>query len=256
MKIRLFDWDRQALEGRTARLESVGHVVDSRLFDNSSLKSLPNEQAQAVVISLERRPSQARDVALVLRKTRATRYIPLVLVGGDEEKVQALRQLLPDATYTTWECLEEALVQAVANQPLDPVAPKSVFDQYLGTPLPKKLGIRHGMTVGLLNAPQDFFNTLGTLPEGVVVKAQPEEGCEVWLWFVTRRMEYEGQLAEVTMKVNHGSLWVCWPKQASGVPTDLTQPIVRAAGLAINWVDFKICAIDAVWTGLCFRRRK
>ncbi len=244
------------MAGRIARLESAGHIVDSRPFDNASLKSLPDELVQAVVINLERRPSQGRDLAIVLRKTRATRFIQLVLVGGDAEKVEALRRLLPDAVYTTWERLEEALSQVVDSPLVDPVVPKSVFDQYGSTPLPKKLGIRPGMTVGLLNAPQDFGETLGTLPEGVTLKAQPEEACQVWLWFVTRRVEYEAQLQAVTRQVDSGSLWVCWPKQASGMPTDLTQPIVRAAGLALNWVDFKICSIDAVWTGLCFRRRK
>ena len=53
-----------------------------------------------------------------------------------------------------------------------------------------------------------------------------------------------------------GRLWICWPKKASGRSTDVTQNDVRARGLAAGVVDFKICAVDAVWSGLCFTRRK
>jgi hypothetical protein len=52
-----------------------------------------------------------------------------------------------------------------------------------------------------------------------------------------------------------GRLWIAWPKQASGVKTDVTQPAVREFGLAAGWVDFKICAIDETWSGLAFARR-
>ena len=53
-----------------------------------------------------------------------------------------------------------------------------------------------------------------------------------------------------------GALWIAWPKQASGVASDLTQQHVREIGLATGLVDYKICAIDATWSGLLFTRRK
>ena len=65
-----------------------------------------------------------------------------------------------------------------------------------------------------------------------------------------RRIERLGALP------GKGGLWVVWPKKASGVPTDLAQPEVRAIGLAAGLVDYKVCAIDATWTGLRFARRK
>ena len=52
-----------------------------------------------------------------------------------------------------------------------------------------------------------------------------------------------------------GKLWIAWPKQTSGVKTDVTQPAIREFGLAAGWVDFKICAIDETWSGLAFSRR-
>ena len=52
-----------------------------------------------------------------------------------------------------------------------------------------------------------------------------------------------------------GRLWIAWPKRASGANTDLTQAAVRAFGLGAGFVDYKICAIDETWSGLCFTRR-
>jgi hypothetical protein len=55
--------------------------------------------------------------------------------------------------------------------------------------------------------------------------------------------------------VDGGRLWIVWPKQTSPLAGDLTQAEVRSHGLARGWVDFKICAVDADWSGLCFARR-
>jgi hypothetical protein len=52
------------------------------------------------------------------------------------------------------------------------------------------------------------------------------------------------------------ALWIAWPKKASGVATDLTENVVREFGLGAGWVDYKVCAIDETWSGLCFARKK
>ena len=51
-------------------------------------------------------------------------------------------------------------------------------------------------------------------------------------------------------------LWIAWPKKASALRSDVGETDVRGAGLANGLVDYKICAIDATWSGLLFRRRK
>ena len=53
-----------------------------------------------------------------------------------------------------------------------------------------------------------------------------------------------------------GGLWIAWPKKSSGVATDLSQVVVRKVGMASGLVDYKVCSIDATWTGLRFTRRK
>ena len=53
-----------------------------------------------------------------------------------------------------------------------------------------------------------------------------------------------------------GGLWIAWPKKTSGVTSDLTQGRVREVGLAAGLVDYKVCAINATWSGLLFARHK
>lgn len=54
-----------------------------------------------------------------------------------------------------------------------------------------------------------------------------------------------------------GFLWVSWPNKASRVPTDITEGVIRAAVLpTTDLVDVKVCAVDAVWSGLKLMIRK
>jgi hypothetical protein len=50
-------------------------------------------------------------------------------------------------------------------------------------------------------------------------------------------------------------VWVCWPKKASKVPTDIDENTVRAYGLELGVVDVKVAAVDDTWSGLKFVRR-
>ncbi len=128
---------------------------------------------------------------------------------------------------------------------------------YSGTPLPKKLGIKAGSAVALLGAPADFESTLGGVPEGVRFKKQARGKADVILLFARSRTELRRRFPSAANAVAEtGRLWMCWPKKASGVATDLTQDAVRGQGLDNGFVDYKIAAIDATWSGLCFARRK
>ena len=76
------------------------------------------------------------------------------------------------------------------------------------------------------------------------------------LWFLDSLATLEDGISNVAEIAGGGRLWICWPKKASGITTDVTQNDVRRTGLDTGIVDFKICAIDATWSGLCFTRRK
>ena len=47
-------------------------------------------------------------------------------------------------------------------------------------------------------------------------------------------------------------MWVSWPKKSSGVPSDLSDVVVRETALPLGLVDVKVCAIDETWSGLKF----
>jgi hypothetical protein len=122
---------------------------------------------------------------------------------------------------------------------------------YSGTPLPRKLGIREGDRVALLRAPEDFGATLGPLPQGVRVLRRAAGPLDVVVAFVSARADLERRLPRLAAAIRPaGGLWIAWPKRASGVPTDVTEDVVRAAGLAAGLVDNKVCAVDEVWSAL------
>jgi hypothetical protein len=127
---------------------------------------------------------------------------------------------------------------------------------YSGTPLAKKLGIRPATTVALAEAPAGFERTLGALPDGVRLRRSARGACDVALWFVASRATYAKGLHAWARRDDWRALWICWPKQASGIQGDLGESAVRTYGLAAGLVDYKICAVDATWSGLCFARRR
>jgi hypothetical protein len=127
---------------------------------------------------------------------------------------------------------------------------------YSGTPLPRKLGVKPGHRLGLIGAPADFDVTLGELPGDVVVRRRAQGPLDVVVAFFVERRALERRLdALKTMLDPAGGLWIAWPKRASGVPTDIDERVVRELGLAAGLVDNKVCAIDAVWSGLRFVHR-
>ncbi len=126
---------------------------------------------------------------------------------------------------------------------------------YSGTPLPKKLGIKNGFRVRLANAPAEVRAELReALAECKVVKQ--ENGLDFVMLFTNSREELAKDfLAMAKLLVPAGMLWVSWPKQSSGVATDLDENVVREIGLAAGLVDVKVYAVTEVWSGLKFVRR-
>ena len=239
-----------------AELEAAGFAVDAGAIDGPALRALGQAPPDAVVIDLGRLPAQGRDVGVMLRTTARSRHTPLVFVDGAEAKVARTREVLPDAVYTSRDDMAMSVRRAIAEPLKDPVVPNSNFAGYSGTPLPKKLGIKAGSMVALVDAPKDFEVTLGELPAGTEVVRRAEPGADVTLWFLRSIDDLHDGIDRMGEIAGDGRLWICWPKKTSGVVTDITQNEVRATGLATGLVDFKICAIDATWSGLCFTRRK
>jgi len=125
---------------------------------------------------------------------------------------------------------------------------------YSGTPLPKKLGIVDGSVVAIVDAPTGFEDTLGVgtdvFPDADL-RADLPEHADVIVAFFTERARFEATVAELEEAIfPAGGLWIAWPKKASKMPTDMTEDVVREVALPRGLVDNKVCAIDAVWSGL------
>jgi hypothetical protein len=254
--VRLIHWNAEEAEEQAKILKAIGYKVVYKLIDPAGLRDLREHPPDAFAIDLGRLPSQGRDLGMNIRKYKSTRQVPLIFIGGEPEKIKGIRKVLPDATYTNWDEIQHSLEYAIANPPSEPVIPESVFDVYKGTPLQKKLGFKHNTIVALINAPRDFDETLGELPEGVTVRKQARGRVDLALCFADLKADLEKRIERMTEFIGEGYLWILWPKKASKVETDLTQVVVRKVGLDAGLVDFKICSVDETWSGLCFTRRK
>ena len=253
----LIHWNEAEGAARAKTLRAAGFASTSLAprGGNADLRALRENVPDAFVIDLSRLPSQGRAVAVELRRQKATRLAPLVFAGGEPEKVDRIRKLLPDATYTAWEGIAAAVESALANAPATPTVP-STMDFYAGAPLAKKLGIRPGTAVALLEAPEGFERLLDPLPPDVEIRRGARGRATLVLLFSMSMRDLRKRFATAARLLDHGgSAWIAWPKKASGIATDLNETAVRAFGLAAGWVDYKVCAIDETWSGLLFTRR-
>ena len=124
---------------------------------------------------------------------------------------------------------------------------------YSSTPLAKKLGIKEGSRIGLVNAPENFESELGKLPDRAEFVKRLTNSLDMILFFVLTERALARDFAKLAKKLaTNGMIWIAWPKKSSGVSTDLSFNSVQRIGLDAGLVDVKICAIDDTWSGLKF----
>ncbi len=121
---------------------------------------------------------------------------------------------------------------------------------YSATPLAKKLGIKAGFQICLINAPGYYFSLFTDLPDHLSINAIGDRELDFVHFFTKQRSEYEQQLPliKATIKQN-GMIWISWPKKASK-PADITEDAIRNYALQTGLVDIKVCAVDEIWSGL------
>ncbi len=122
---------------------------------------------------------------------------------------------------------------------------------YSGTPLIKKLGYKAGMKAFVINAPENYFELLGELPEDISFVKRSSSDLDMIHWFLDSQNELFKKLKSVKKQIKkNGAIWICWPKKSSKKLTDLDENIIRNAILDCGLVDVKVCAIDETWSGL------
>jgi hypothetical protein len=122
---------------------------------------------------------------------------------------------------------------------------------YSKTPLVKKLGIKAGFKMRVIDPPPNYWDLLGSLPEHVSVHAPGEAGLDVIHVFVRDRQQIEDQIEVLRESIAPaGMIWVSWPKKSSRAATDLSENVIRDLALKNGLVDTKVCAVDETWSGL------
>lgn len=128
---------------------------------------------------------------------------------------------------------------------------------YSGTPLAKKLGIKDGSVIYAPGAPTEYGELLQPLPAGVRIETAVSASTDIVHLFETERSKLAVALRTLRKKLApNATVWVSWPKKSCGVPTTITQDVVRELALPLGFVDIKVCAVTEVWSGLKLVVRK
>jgi hypothetical protein len=128
---------------------------------------------------------------------------------------------------------------------------------YSGTPLAKKLGVKDGQRTWRSKMPASVAEEIASYGVAPVLEKTARAGVEMVHVFVTKKVELAELLSRLRVVLAlDGVIWVSWPKKACGVATDVTEDVVREICLPMGLVDIKVCAVDAVWSGLKLVIRK
>jgi hypothetical protein len=258
MLVRLICWNEELAKGRARELEGAGFQVDaSKLNTRRMIGHLRDAAPGVIVIDLDRLPSHGYAVGITLRNSKALRSIPLVFAGGAQEKADRIRREMPDAVYTGWDRISAAIKKAIASPPILPVQPKPYMERYGNSNLVRKLGFKPNMTVAVVAAPEGFDEQLAELPEGLTLQSKMTAASDLAVWFVRSRRELDAVADYLGTRLRaRGSAWIAYPKQASRYKVDFNLNDVRAMALEAGLVDYRICSVDADWTGMLFTRKK
>ncbi len=250
LRLRLFHWKAAEAAPLIATLKAAGHSVEYE-EKPASYGRLRHSQPDAFIIDLSRSPSHGRDVGVFLRGSKATRHVPTVFLGGDPEKVEGVRRLLPDASYTSPGRLIATLNRV---KPLtDPVRPPQMMERYAGRTTAQKLGIGKDTSVAVVDPPADYAKAIGKLPEGAWFEEEPAD-CKVTLWFAHDPAGFQAALPEMRkIAAAKSRLWILWRK---GKKDGLDGNVIRLGAVDVGLVDYKICSVNETWSAMVFTVKK
>ena len=248
MRTVLISWERD-VDDKLTSLRGIVDAVDVVAPKGPpDLKALAADPPDAVVIDLDRRPSEGLVIGIQLRRQPATRHTPQVYAGGEPDKVERVRAILPDARYADWEGIATQLRTAIERPPDEPVVPDAMAP-YAGVSVEEKLGLTGSARLRLIGAPDEFAEQIDT-------RRQTDGQSELVILFVRETAELDQELPSAMESVAEGgSLWIAWPKGGKGARGEVTQLVVRERGMAAGWVDYKIASLDETWSALRFRKR-
>ena len=128
---------------------------------------------------------------------------------------------------------------------------------YSGTPLAKKLGIKDGFKIAVINEPDHYFTLFEDMLGDVDIVHNLKSKLDLIHYFVTEADQLGREIGQLKNSIEqNGMIWVSWPKQSAKVPTDITEDVIREVALPLGWVDIKVCAVNELWSGLKLVVRK
>lgn len=128
---------------------------------------------------------------------------------------------------------------------------------YSGTPLAKKLGVKAGAEILLVDEPPEYLSWLAPLPEGVKFVSKVSKSTDLIHLFVVSKKKLEAALKRYRKEIKSDAMiWISWPKKAAKVETDIVEDTIREIALPLGYVDVKVCAVSEVWSGLKLVIRK
>lgn len=122
---------------------------------------------------------------------------------------------------------------------------------YSGTSLAKKLGIKPGTEVCVMNGPGNYPGLVAPLPQGARFVSRLSSRTDLLHIFASSKAALARALRSYRGRVRpDAAVWVSWPKKSAKVPTDITEDAIREIALPLGFVDIKVCAVTDVWSGL------
>jgi hypothetical protein len=257
-RIRLLSFKAALVPERSKLLRSAGFTVNADPMRSASgiVGHFKANPVDAVVIDLDRLPSQGREMAIVLRNSKSTRPIPIVFVGGLEEKVSRLRNEMPDATYAEWNRqLAPAIHRAIASAPSAPIQPTPHMQRFSGSNLVHKLGITENMPVPIIGDSASITELLDPLPPGATLTRRIAPETKLALYVVHSLSDASAAYDHATAHLPQpASFWIIHPKRTPKQSVDFTQEDIRLDGVNRGFVDYKVCAVSDLLSGLKFTR--
>jgi len=255
-RVRVIHWKAAEAAPLLEVCRSAGFDVEYLERDGGAIcRAIRANPPDVVVIDLTRLPSHGKEVAVWLRGPKSTRDIPIVFVDGVPEKVNAIRELLPDATFCEQGKVPAAIKLQARTRNL--VVPFGMMERAREKSAAQKLGITAGSSVASVEPPRDFPELLGELPDSVEFC---EDDAPTTLWFVHDRESLLENLRRMRLLAPRTRLWLLWRKGAKGAKAfsgaGLTQNSLREMTREVGLVDYKICSVDDRWSAMLFARKK
>ncbi len=122
---------------------------------------------------------------------------------------------------------------------------------YSSTPLAKKLGIKEGFKIRLVDQPDYYFDLFTDLPETLTILKDKKTKKNLIHYFTKSAADLRKDIVALRNEIEpNGMIWISWPKKASKITTDITEDTIRELALTNGLVDIKVCAVNEVWSGL------